>query len=96
MGWWAISGEDLLDMLRRAANGENPDLIYAEAYANARHGQRLAAVREAMSCSDSTASKWIAEARSRGLLTGGGRGRSGGELTGRARKGLAASDPWSR
>jgi hypothetical protein len=37
LGWWTISGSDLLDMLRRAANGEDPDLVYAEAYANSDH-----------------------------------------------------------
>jgi hypothetical protein len=34
LGWWAVSGADLLDALRRAAAGEDPDLIYAEMYAN--------------------------------------------------------------
>jgi hypothetical protein len=34
LGWWAISGEMLLDLLRRASAGEDPDLLYAEAYAN--------------------------------------------------------------
>lgn len=34
LGWWVISGELLLDGLRRAAAGEDPDLIYAEFYAN--------------------------------------------------------------
>jgi hypothetical protein len=34
LGWWCISGEDLLDMLRRAAAGEEADLLYAELYAN--------------------------------------------------------------
>ena len=34
LGWWCISGEALLDLLRRAAAGESPDLLYAEAYAN--------------------------------------------------------------
>lgn len=32
--WWSISGDDLLAMLRRVANGEDPDMVYAEAYAN--------------------------------------------------------------
>jgi len=32
--WWAISGDALLDALRRCANGEDPDLVYAELYAN--------------------------------------------------------------
>jgi len=34
LGWFAISGEALLDSLRRASEGENPDVIYAEVYAN--------------------------------------------------------------
>jgi len=34
LGWWAISGEALLDLLRRAHAGEDPDLLYAEEYAN--------------------------------------------------------------
>lgn len=34
LGWWAIAGDELLDLLRRAHDGENPDLLYAEAYAN--------------------------------------------------------------
>lgn len=41
LGWWVVSGENLLAMLRRAANGEDPDLIYAEEYANSEH-ERLA------------------------------------------------------
>lgn len=35
LGWWTISGEALLDLLRRAHAGEDPDLLYAEEYANA-------------------------------------------------------------
>lgn len=34
LGWWAISGDLLIDSLRRAAAGEDPDLLYAELYAN--------------------------------------------------------------
>jgi hypothetical protein len=34
LGWWVIAGHVLLDGLRRAAAGEDPDLIYAELYAN--------------------------------------------------------------
>lgn len=34
LGWWSISGETLLEMLRRVAAGEDPDLVYAETYAN--------------------------------------------------------------
>jgi hypothetical protein len=37
LGWWAISGEGLLAMLRRVADGEDPDLVYAEEYANCDH-----------------------------------------------------------
>lgn len=37
LGWWAISGEALMEMLRRVAAGEDPDLIYAEEYANSQH-----------------------------------------------------------
>lgn len=36
MGWWAIAGEELLLLLRRCADGEDPDLVYAEAYANSK------------------------------------------------------------
>ena len=32
--WWSISGPGLMDAMRRAAAGEDPDLIYAELYAN--------------------------------------------------------------
>jgi len=35
LGWWCISGESLLAMLRRVAAGEDPDLVYAEEYVNA-------------------------------------------------------------
>jgi hypothetical protein len=35
--WWTISEEALLDMLRRAHQGEEPEFIYAEEYANATH-----------------------------------------------------------
>ena len=34
LGWWAISGDVLLGSLRRVAAGEDPDLVYAELYAN--------------------------------------------------------------
>ncbi len=39
LGWWSISGEELLKLLRRVASGESPDLVYAEAYANSEHEQ---------------------------------------------------------
>jgi len=32
--WWVIHGEDLLYALRAVAGGADPDLIYAELYAN--------------------------------------------------------------
>jgi hypothetical protein len=34
LGFWCVSGNTLLEMLRRCAAGEDPDLIYAEYYAN--------------------------------------------------------------
>lgn len=34
LGWWVIHGEELLDGLRRAAAGDDPDIVYAELYAN--------------------------------------------------------------
>lgn len=37
MGWWAISGEAFMEALRRAHDGEDPDLLYAEHYANSDH-----------------------------------------------------------
>lgn len=37
LGWWVISGENLLAMLRRCSSGEDPDLVYAEEYVNAEH-----------------------------------------------------------
>ena len=37
LGWHVISGEDLLAALRRVADGESPDLVYAELWANAEH-----------------------------------------------------------
>ncbi len=32
--WWAIDGEALMDMLKRVAAGDTPELVYLEAYAN--------------------------------------------------------------
>jgi hypothetical protein len=37
LGWWTIAGTDLLAALQRAHQGEHPDLIYAELYANSHH-----------------------------------------------------------
>jgi hypothetical protein len=37
LGWHVISGEDLLDALRRVAAGEDADMVYAELWANAEH-----------------------------------------------------------
>ncbi len=31
---WILSGEILMETLRRVADGEDPDLVYAELYAN--------------------------------------------------------------
>lgn len=35
LGWWTIAGEELLRLLREAHAGADPDLLYAEEYANA-------------------------------------------------------------
>ena len=37
LGWHVISGEQLLEMLRRVRSGEDPDMVYAEEWANADH-----------------------------------------------------------
>lgn len=37
LGWWSISGEDFLEAMRRVKQGENPDFVYAEYYANSDH-----------------------------------------------------------
>ena len=36
LGWWAISGDRLLDLLRRVEAGESPDAVYTEEYVNGR------------------------------------------------------------
>jgi hypothetical protein len=35
--WWVIDGDSLLEMLQRVADGEDPDMVYAEEYANGAH-----------------------------------------------------------
>lgn len=37
LGWWTISGADLLAALYRVHIGEDPDIVYAELYANSQH-----------------------------------------------------------
>lgn len=37
LGWWTIHGGDLLGALRRVAEGEDPDMVYAEMYVNSEH-----------------------------------------------------------
>lgn len=37
LGWHVICGHTLLDLLRRAHDGEDPDMVFAEAWANADH-----------------------------------------------------------
>ena len=37
LGYWCISGEALLEALHRVAEGEDPDIVYAELYANSDH-----------------------------------------------------------
>ena len=39
LGWHVISGEELLEALRRCENGEKADLVFAELWANAEHEQ---------------------------------------------------------
>lgn len=39
LGWDVLPGEFLLELLRRAHAGEDPDLLYAEVYANAEREQ---------------------------------------------------------
>lgn len=34
LGWWSISGQYFLEALRRAHAGEDPEMLYAEWYAN--------------------------------------------------------------
>lgn len=34
--WWTIGGEELMKLLQRAHDGEEPFLLYAEAYANSK------------------------------------------------------------
>ena len=34
--WWTLHGRDLMGMLRRAHEGEDPEWVYMEAYANSR------------------------------------------------------------
>lgn len=40
LGWWVISGDELLQALHRVADGESPDLAYAELYANTQTDER--------------------------------------------------------
>lgn len=35
LGWWIIHGNNLLTALHMVAQGDDPDLVYAELYANA-------------------------------------------------------------
>jgi hypothetical protein len=37
LGWHIISGEDLIESLRRCNRGEDADLVYAEVWANSEH-----------------------------------------------------------
>jgi hypothetical protein len=39
VGWWTLAGEDFLAALRAVADGELPDIVYAEMYANSEHQQ---------------------------------------------------------
>ena len=37
LGWHVIAGDHLLDMLTRVSEGEDPDMVFAELWANAEH-----------------------------------------------------------
>lgn len=37
LGWWTLSGQALMDALRRVQDGDDPDVVYAELYANSDH-----------------------------------------------------------
>jgi hypothetical protein len=37
MGWWVIEDTELLRMMERCKDGEDPDLVYLEEYANSDH-----------------------------------------------------------
>lgn len=37
-GWWTIADATLKDLLRRVADGEDPEMVYMEHFANATHG----------------------------------------------------------
>jgi hypothetical protein len=37
MGWWVIEDEALLGMLREVQEGADPDIVFAEHYANSEH-----------------------------------------------------------
>ncbi len=37
LGWWTIHGSEILAALRRAHDGDDPDVVYAEMYANSDH-----------------------------------------------------------
>jgi hypothetical protein len=37
LGWWCISGQDILVALRRVGDGEDADMVYLEMYANSEH-----------------------------------------------------------
>ena len=34
LGWWTIAGSELLRLLQQAHDGEDPDVLLAEVYAN--------------------------------------------------------------
>jgi hypothetical protein len=37
LGWWTIAGEEFLRALRLVAEGDDPEMVYAEFYANSDH-----------------------------------------------------------
>jgi len=35
--WWTIAGDELMKMLYRVQNGDEPGIVYTEAYVNSDH-----------------------------------------------------------
>lgn len=34
LGWWVIHAEEIMEMLNKVAEGDTPDIVFAEMYAN--------------------------------------------------------------
>ncbi|HET6917258.1 MAG TPA: hypothetical protein VFH56_14285 [Acidimicrobiales bacterium] len=40
LGWWTISGDEFLRALHEVAEGNDPEMVYAEFYANSQIERR--------------------------------------------------------